>query len=81
MVVLDMRELTFMDTSGAHAITDAAIRARQAGRRLVLLRGPAAVDRVFTLMGSSEHLEIADLRPEEPPVDVLLQLARAERAG
>jgi hypothetical protein len=29
LVVLDMRELTFMDTAGAHVIIDAAIKRRQ----------------------------------------------------
>ena len=39
LVVLDLRELAFMDSSGVHAIVNASIRARQVGRRLVLLRG------------------------------------------
>lgn len=80
LVVLDMRELRFIDSSGVHAITDAGIRAGQTGRRLVLVRGPAAVDRVFTLVGRSEHVEVADLAPGEPAIQVLLQLAHAERA-
>jgi anti-anti-sigma factor len=49
LVVLDLRELAFMDRSGAHA----SISARQLGRRLILLRGPPNVDRVFTLTGST----------------------------
>ena len=40
VVVLDLRKLEFMDCSGAHAIVNASIRARQLGRRLILLRGP-----------------------------------------
>lgn len=40
LVVLDLRELAFMDCSGAHAIVNASISARQLGRRLILLRGP-----------------------------------------
>ena len=61
LVVLDLRELAFMDCCGAHAIVNASISARQLGRRLVLLRGPPNVDRVFTLTGSSGAVEIADL--------------------
>jgi anti-anti-sigma factor len=81
MVVLDMRKLVFIDTSGVHAIVDASIRARLSGRRLVLLRGPAAVDRVFPLTDRAEQVETADLDPGEPAVQVLLQLARAEQTG
>ena len=32
-VVLDLRELTFMDTSGVHVIVDASVRATPAGRQ------------------------------------------------
>ena len=37
LVVLDLRELTFIDSSGVHAIVSAGIRARKGGRRLVLV--------------------------------------------
>jgi anti-sigma B factor antagonist len=63
LVVLDLREVAFMDSSGVHAIVNASIRARRVGRRLVLLRGGLDVDRVFTLTGSSKDVEIVDLDP------------------
>jgi anti-sigma B factor antagonist len=63
LVVLDLREVAFMDSSGVHAIVNASIRARQVGRRLVLLRGGLDVDRVFTLTGSTGDVEIVDLDP------------------
>ena len=44
LVVLDLRELAFMDCSGAHAIVNARSAARQLGRRLVPLRGPPIVE-------------------------------------
>ena len=78
LVVLDMRGLEFLDSSGVHAITEAELRAREAGGRLVLVRGPPAVDRVFTLSGRREQLEIVGLDPGEPPVMALLHLARGE---
>ena len=68
LVVLDMRELAFMDAAGVHAVVDASLRARQAGRRLLLLRGPANVDRVFGLTGTADAVEIGDLEPLEPVV-------------
>ena len=63
LVVLDMREVAFMDSSGVHAIVNASIRAREVGHRLVLLRGGLDVDRVFTLTGSAKDVEIVDLDP------------------
>ena len=74
LVVLDLRELAFMDSSGVHTIVNASARARQLGRRLVLLRGPPRVDRVFALTGSSADVENGYVDPGE----VLLMLPEAE---
>ncbi len=73
LVLLDLRELTFIDSAGVHAIVSASIDARQRGRRLVLLRGSPNVDRLFTLAGRSDAVEIGDLDlpPAEPPVHLL----------
>ena len=68
LVVLDLRELAFIDSCGMHAIINAGIRARQAGRRLVLVRVPAIVDRMLTLTGSSDQVEIGDVDSVAPPV-------------
>jgi anti-sigma B factor antagonist len=78
LVVLDLRELAFIDSSGVHAIVNAGIRARQAVRRLVVLRGPPNVDRAFTLAECRDDVEIHDLDPIEPPVQLLLRLAAEE---
>jgi anti-sigma B factor antagonist len=80
LVVLDLRKLAFMDSAGVHAIVNASIRARHVGGRLVLLRGPANVDRVFRLAGSSDDLEIRE-DPAELPVRALLQVAEGELAS
>jgi anti-sigma B factor antagonist len=71
LVVLDLRELAFLDSSGMHAIINAAIRARRAGRRLVLVRVPANVDRMLTLTGSFDQVEIGDIGAVAPPVHAL----------
>lgn len=59
-VVLDLSGLTFMDSTGLRAILLADRRLREAGRRLCLVRGPRAVDRVFTLTGADRRLEFLD---------------------
>ena len=71
LVVLDLRELAFMDTSGVHAIVDASSRAREGGRRLMLVRSRPDVDRIFGLTGSSADIEAGRL-DEVDPVHVLL---------
>jgi anti-anti-sigma factor len=75
LVVLDVRELAFIDGCGVHAIVNASVRARRVGGRLVVLRGRADVDRVLTLTGSSDDGEIGDADPVDPRDQVLLRLA------
>jgi anti-sigma B factor antagonist len=72
VVVLDLRELVFLDSAGVHAIVNASIRARQAGRRMVLLRGPANVDRMFSVTDTLGDVEIGDADAMDPPVGAML---------
>jgi anti-sigma B factor antagonist len=74
LVVLDLREVAFMDSSAVHAIIDANLRARHADHRLVVLRSAQTSDRVMTLTGAFDDIEIGDLRVLEPPAPVRLQL-------
>jgi anti-sigma B factor antagonist len=60
LVVLDLRELEFMDSAGVHVIIAASRRAREAGGRLVLVRGAPNVDRMFSLTGSLDDVEIVE---------------------
>lgn len=60
VIVLDLQELTFMDSSGLRALLTADARAREAGRRLVLVRGDERVQRVLAITRLDERLEIVD---------------------
>jgi anti-anti-sigma factor len=71
LVILDLRELEFMDSSGANLIAAASGRARQAGGRLVVVRGPVQVERVFALVGLDRQLELVDHPPATPSALVL----------
>lgn len=66
LVVLDLRELSFIDSSGIHAILDTARDAREHEGRLLIVRGPAPVDRVLSLTGVGKQVLIFDLAPTEP---------------
>jgi anti-sigma B factor antagonist len=69
LVVLDLRRLVRIDQTGVHAVLASSARARQAGRRLILVRGSEQVDRVFILAGVSSELEVHDLRPPDPDAE------------
>jgi len=61
LVIIDLRALTFMDSTGLHAIMEADARARRSGHRLVLIRGSGQVDRLLKLVGVTDRLRILDL--------------------
>jgi anti-anti-sigma factor len=64
-IVLDMRELNFIDSMALRLVMRTQARAEQDGRRVIIVRGPAFLDRVLELSGLVGHLDIAD---EPPPV-------------
>jgi anti-sigma B factor antagonist len=59
-LVLDLRGVEFIDSTGLRAVIAADERAKSTGRRLVIVRGPAAVERVFTVTQLDQRLEIID---------------------
>lgn len=61
LVVLDLRELEFMDSAGVHVIVKASARAAGDGRRLTVLRGPGHVGAIFELTRTDSVVELADL--------------------
>jgi len=65
IVVLDLRELCFIDSSGVHVILDATRDARRYGGRLLIVRGPAPVDRILALTEVSKQAVIFDPAPTE----------------
>lgn len=60
VILLDLSKLTFLDSTGLRCLVTADQRARETGRRLVLVRGPDAVQRVFAITRLEERLEIVD---------------------
>jgi len=59
-LVLDLRGLAFMDSTGLRIVVSADARAREDGRRLVVVRGPEAVHRIFRMTRLDERLEMVD---------------------
>ncbi len=57
-LVFDLRKLQFLDSSGLRFILMTA--ESEQTRQVVIVRGPAQVDRVFELTGASERLRLVD---------------------
>jgi anti-anti-sigma factor len=60
LLVLDLRELTFMDSTGLRVMVSADARARDDSRRLAVVQGPESVHRVFRITGLDDHLEMVE---------------------
>lgn len=58
VIVLDLRQLTFCDTAGVHAVLDADAHAREAGAWLVILPAAREVHRTFELTGADRLLQV-----------------------
>jgi anti-sigma B factor antagonist len=60
VIVLDLREVEFIDSTGVRTLIAADERARSNGRRLVIVRGSNAVDRLLSVTQLDRRLEIVD---------------------
>jgi anti-anti-sigma factor len=60
LVVVDLRRLEFMDSTGLHAVLRIQQGANELGRRFAVIRGPDPVQRLFELTGLTETLTIVD---------------------
>jgi anti-sigma B factor antagonist len=64
-VVLDLRGLSFLDSAGLARLLAARRRAGRAGRRLLLVRGGAAVQRLLAITAVGDHFEMVRELPAE----------------
>jgi anti-sigma B factor antagonist len=63
-LVIDLRKLVFMDSTGLSVLVSAHQRMSEAGRSLGVVRGPPQVQRLLDLTGVSDRLRLFD-SPEE----------------
>jgi anti-sigma B factor antagonist len=64
LIVVDLRGLNFMDSTGLHTLLRLHQATHDLGRRFALVRGPDQVQRLFDLTGLAETLTIVD-SPEQ----------------
>jgi anti-anti-sigma factor len=60
VMVFDLRELDFIDSTGLRVLLRADARARGAGRRVAFVAGPESVHRVFEVALLDKRLEFVD---------------------
>jgi anti-anti-sigma factor len=59
-LILDLRRLRFMDSTGLRLIMSAQARAAKRGWRLAIVLGSEPVKRIFRLAGVNRRLDIVD---------------------
>ena len=64
VVIVDLRQLEFMDSTGLSVLVRAHQRATERGQRFAVVRGPQQVQRLLTLTGVADRLALVDA-PEE----------------
>ena len=64
LLVIDLRQLEFMDSTGLSIIVKAHQRLAGEGRELGLVKGPAQVQRLLDLTGVAERLRLVDAPAE-----------------
>ena len=64
LIIVDLRGLEFMDSTGLHALVNAQQQMEELGRRFALVRGGQNVQRLFELTGVTDGLTIVE-SPEE----------------
>jgi anti-sigma B factor antagonist len=63
-VILDLRRLDFMDSTGLSVLIKAHQSAEEASQRLYLVKGPPQVQRLLNLTGVGERLSVLEA-PED----------------
>jgi len=59
-LILDLRELEFIDSTGLGVLVRAHQRAQDLGRRFGVIRGRRQVQRLLALTGVAERMPVAD---------------------
>jgi anti-anti-sigma factor len=60
ILIIDLRGLEFMDSTGLRLILSADARARDRGSSLIIVRGPETVHRVFRMAALEDRLQFVD---------------------
>jgi anti-sigma B factor antagonist len=67
LLVLDLRRVNFIDSTGLSMIINADGRAKKAGRRLTIVSGDGVPRRILRTVGLEERLDVVSDPPEPEP--------------
>ena len=59
-IVVDLRGVKFLDSTGLRVLMDAHSRASEAGRAFSLIRGPDHIHRIFGITGLDKHIRFVE---------------------
>jgi anti-sigma B factor antagonist len=59
-LLIDLSELTFMDSTGLSAVLVGEMHARTSGQRFAIVQGPRHVQELFRLTGVDHFLDVVD---------------------
>jgi anti-sigma B factor antagonist len=74
LIIVDLRQLEFIDSTGLSVLVKANQQAQEAGRRFALVNGGSQIQRLLSLTGIADRLTLVET-PEE-----LLALGRGDPA-
>ncbi len=63
-VIIDLRKLEFMDSTGLSTLVRAQQRTEECGRAFALVKGPQQVQRLLSLTGFADRIRLVEA-PEE----------------
>jgi anti-sigma B factor antagonist len=66
LIIIDLRDVTFMDSTGVRMLVTADRRAHERGATLVVVQGSPQVRRLFELSGLTGHLDVVEGDDREP---------------
>jgi len=64
LLIIDLRKLEFMDSTGLSVLVRAHQKTTQSGKQFAVVKGPQQVQRLLSLTGVAERLTVVDT-PEE----------------
>jgi anti-sigma B factor antagonist len=64
LLIIDLRALEFMDSTGLSVLVRGHQKATQRGKQFAIVKGPQQVQRLLSLTGVAERLTVVDT-PEE----------------
>lgn len=76
VLAIDLRGLTFMDSSGIHVLTSTGRRSQRDGQRFFLIRGAPAIDRLLHACGLGGYFELVAGPDQLPDGEIVLASGR-----